>query len=135
MEKFLPRHIPSMRVAILMIKGMNRKEAYNKITRYINTSFGYDYVKAAKVSKLSDVKPDVNGCWMRRMGICLDLAALAVNMLNAIGIMARLVVGYADNNPHAWVMSQFGLYDPTAAIIHAKTPKSYVAKKTYYWNK
>lgn len=105
MEKFLPRHVTSMCAAIRMVKGMNRKDAYNKITRYINTSFCYDYVKAAKVSKLTGVKPDISGCWMRRMGICLDFAALAVNMLNAIGIVARLVVGYADNNPHAWVMS------------------------------
>ena len=81
-------------------RGLSQKQRYRAVTDYINRSFVYDYVKALTVKRYG-VKPDTESCWQKRMGICGDLAALAVGMLRAAGISARYVTGTADGIPHA----------------------------------
>lgn len=103
--------------------GLSQRRRYQAITGYINRSFAYDYIKALTVRRYG-VKPDPDGCWEKRMGICGDLAEMAVEMLRAAGINARYVTGMADGLYHAWVRTVYGIYDPTAEIT-GKTPKKY----------
>lgn len=111
-----------------LASGLSQKQRYQAITDYINHSFVYDYIKSLTVRRYG-VKPDPDGCWEKRMGICGDLAALAVEMLNAAGVNARYVTGKADHIPHAWVTTGYGVYDPTAEIT-GKTPTKYTEEKT-----
>jgi transglutaminase-like putative cysteine protease len=39
----------------------------------------------------------------KKSGICLDLAALVVALLRIMGIPAKLTIGMADRQYHAWV--------------------------------
>lgn len=110
-----------------LAKGLSQREKYNAITAWINLHFVYDYIKSLTVKRYG-VKPDPQGCWERHMGICGDLAALAVEMLNAAGVNAKYVTGKADGIPHAWVKTSHGIYDPTAEITK-KTPKRYRQEK------
>ena len=105
-----------------LARGLSQRERYNAITAWINLHFVYDYIKSLTVKRYG-VKPDPQGCWERHMGICGDLAALAVEMLKAAGVNARYVTGKADHIPHAWVESTYGIYDPTAEIQHKAVKK------------
>lgn len=112
-----------------LASGLSQKQRYQAITDYINRSFVYDYIKAMTVKRYG-VKPDPEGCWEKKMGICGDLAALAVGMLRAVGIKARMVMGHADGMYHAWVETAYGVYDPTAEIQH-KNVKKYRKERVY----
>lgn len=127
MSAYIPHHAPSVLKAKELSSGLSQQKRYKAITSYINRSFVYDYIKAATVKKYG-VFPDIASCWERHMGICGDLAALAVEMLNAAGVNAKYVTGKADGIPHAWVKSSYGIYDPTAEITK-KTPKRYRQEK------
>ena len=75
--------------------------AYKIVKSWVKRHIIYDCVKAVKVSKNGDL-PDPLGCFMNKRGICQDIASLATGMLRAVGIKARLVIGYADRQYHAW---------------------------------
>lgn len=111
-----------------LARGLSQRGRYQAITDYINRSFAYDYIKALTVKRYG-VKPDPESCWQKRMGICGDLAVLAVGMLRAAGISAQYVTGTADGIPHAWCRTAYGIYDPTAAITR-KNPKKYKERKS-----
>lgn len=76
------------------------REKYEAIRDYLKRNFMYDFVKAATVAP--GTMPDIDHCLTTRMGICQDLAALAACMLRVQGIPTRMIIGYADNNYHAW---------------------------------
>lgn len=102
---------------------MPKQMAYDHIRTYIRRGFAYDFVKAAHVAKKRGIKPDPETCWERRIGICQDIAAVAVRMLRAVGIKATLVAGHADHIYHAWVESEYGTYDPTGDIVGKRAAK------------
>ena len=72
------------------------------------------------------------------MGICQDLAATAVAMLRSQNIPAKLMIGKADNQNHAWVSTTINnkeiLFDPTKEIEKKKNAKKY-AKILLYQKK
>ena len=105
-----------------LARGLSQRERYNAITTWINLHFVYDYIKSLTVKRYG-VKPDPESCWQKRMGICGDLAALSVEMLMAVGLKARMVMGHADGIYHAWVETAYGIYDPTAEIQHKAVKK------------
>ena len=109
-------------------------ETVAAIRNYIRLNYSYDYVAAAKKRGKSEEVPDIESCYISKMGICTDLAAMATCMLRSCGIPAKFVIGYADKNYHVWVKifydDKWVLYDPTADVTGNKA-KKYVAERWY----
>lgn len=93
------------------------QERYRAVTQYVSDHIVYDYVRAAVIPKRNGL-PNVPQCWERKMGICLDIAALTVVMLRSVSVPCNLVVGWADGHYHAWVEARIDraryLYDHSA---------------------
>ena len=98
--------------------GMSARAAYDTVCEYVGHYFKYDFIKAMNIR--SGVLPDIDGSYSKRMGICQDLSAVTCCLLRSRGIPARLMIGDADGNYHAWVQVRIGgedlFYDPTAAV-------------------
>lgn len=113
--------------------GKNKNDSYKAIKSYIKTNYIYDFIKAINIKK--GILPDIKGAFQKHSGICFDLAALAVAMLRIADIPAKLVVGYADKQYHAWVdvigTSKDILYDPTAEINGISKVKTYTVERYY----
>lgn len=102
-SKFVPVHGPSAEKAMALCKGIrSMQQRYEIITQYVDNHIVYDYIRAAVIPKRNGL-PDVAQCWNRKMGICLDIAAMTAGMLRAVSIPASLVIGLADGHRHAWV--------------------------------
>lgn len=116
-----------------MCAGKSEKEIYALISKYIMDNYAYDFIKSLTVA--ANELPDIDGCYEKKMGVCQDLSALMVCMLRSQGIPARLVIGYADKNYHAWTVtpieSKEVLFDPTAAINAISKPVSYSVERNY----
>ena len=112
---------------------LGENEAYEEICKYMGKSFVYDYVKAITVKP--GMLPDINESFEKKMGVCQDLSAIMCCMLRTQGVPARLVIGYADNNYHAWVEANFGgksvFFDPTAAVNGIARVKEYTTERWY----
>ena len=108
-------------------------EKFEAIKKYLTRNFVYDFVKAATVAP--GAMPDMDGCLEKRMGICQDLAALAASMLRVQGIPAKLVIGYADANYHAWnsvlVDGEYRLMDITSEINAISKNVTYTVERFY----
>lgn len=105
MKQFLPYHTASRQAAREIVARLptgDLEGRWNAITKYVDTMFGYDYIRAITVPKKNGY-PDVDRCWKNRMGICMDIAAMTAGMLKAAGVPAKLVIGKANRQPHAWV--------------------------------
>ena len=113
--------------------GKGPKEAYAIICDFMKNNFVYDYIKAVTVQ--AGQLPDIDNSYAKRMGVCQDLSAITVCMLRTQGIPSRLIIGYADNQYHAWTMTKMGgtdeLFDPTAAL-NAITPVKDYSMERYY---
>ena len=113
--------------------ALGENEAYEEICKYMGKSFVYDYVKAITVKP--GMLPDINESFEKKMGVCQDLSAIMCCMLRTQGVPARLVIGYADNNYHAWVEADFGgksvFFDPTAAVNGIARVKEYTTERWY----
>lgn len=99
-------------------EGLGETEKFKTLCDYMTRNFLYDYVKAVtiKVGQL----PDVDNSYKKKMGVCQDLSAILCSMLRTQGLPARLVIGYADKQYHAWTVTVINgkeyFFDPTAAI-------------------
>ncbi len=106
---------------------------YDAVQSYMQTDFLYDYIKSVTVA--GGALPDIEGCCEKRMGICQDLSAVMVAMLRQRGVPARLMIGYADNNYHAWTTATVDgeeiFFDPTAALNAIAKPKDYTLERYY----
>lgn len=113
--------------------GKGPKEAYTIICDFMKNNFVYDYIKAVTVQ--AGQLPDIDNSYAKRMGVCQDLSAITVCMLRTQGIPSRLIIGYADNQYHAWTMTKMGgtdeFFDPTAAL-NAITPVKDYSMERYY---
>ena len=114
--------------------GKNKNDCLEIIKTYIKRNFKYDYVKAQNVTK--GMLPDMKYLLQKRVGICFDIASLAVAMFRIVGIPAKLVIGYADNQYHAWVeiigLNKTILYDPTFEIYNSSNKiKKYIPERFY----
>lgn len=88
--------------------GMAPRASFDILTKWVSKNIIYDYVKAAKVAKLTGINPDPVACWATHRGICQDIAALTVIMLRAAGIRCYLCVGHVGGVYHAWVQAYIG---------------------------
>lgn len=113
--------------------GKSGKEAYDIICNFMKSYFSYDFVKAVTIK--AGTLPDIDGSYQKKMGVCQDLSAVMVCMLRTQGIPARLIIGYADKQYHAWTMTWVGgkeeFFDPTAALNAIKTVKDYSVERFY----
>jgi len=112
--------------------GKSDREAFQSVCSFMSSGFVYDFIKAITIS--AGMLPDIDGAYEKKMGICQDLAAIMCCMLRTQGIPARMIIGYADNNYHAWTQTVIDgvdeFYDPTAAI-NAISAKVYSAERSY----
>lgn len=116
-----------------LCEGKTKQEKYNTIKKFIKDNIKYDFIKAAQVKK--GMLPDIKGLLKKKIGICYDIASLAVAMLRISGIPAKLVIGMADKNYHAWVeiinnSGKILRYDPTFDIYNKKVNK-YIIERYY----
>jgi len=109
------------------------REKVDAIKAYLSRNFMYDFVKAATVAP--GAMPDIDHCLTTRMGICQDLTALAACMLRVQGIPTKMVIGYADNNYHAWnsvlVDGEYELLDLTAEVKAISKNVTYTVERFY----
>ncbi len=126
---------PAVKKSFEICEGISgEKEKFDAICKYIKTNgFIYDYIKSVQVK--SGTLPDIDGCFKTKRGICQDLSAMAVAMMRVQGIPAKLMVGYADNNYHAWVQVTIDgkdiLYDPTAELNAISKVTAYTVERFY----
>lgn len=111
-----------------------QKARFEAIRKFITTGFAYDFVKMVTVKP--GMMPDIDGCFEKRMGICQDLAAMAVCMLRVQGIPAKLMIGELDNGMyHAWVVAIVDgeeiLFDPTAELNAVSKDSEYTIERYY----
>ena len=113
--------------------GLSGRAAYDAIQAYMTTGFTYDYIKSVTVEP--GLLPDLDYCMAHHMGTCQDLSAVMTAMLRSQGIPAKLVIGYADNNYHAWSVANVDgeelFFDPTLALNAIGTPKDYTVERYY----
>lgn len=113
--------------------AQSKNENLKIIKSYIKNNFAYDFIKAVKIQK--GMLPDIKRTLEKRMGICFDLASLAVAMFRIMGIPAKLVIGMADKQYHAWVEiigeNKSILYDPTQEINAISKVKDYIPERYY----
>ena len=114
-------------------QGLTGAEAVSAIKRELKNKYSYDYVKSVMVKK--GEMPDIDRCFYKKMGICQDLAALAVAMFRIKGVPAKLVIGTASGIKHAWCEVYYGgkwnLYDPSVQVEKTKKQKRYVKERWY----
>ncbi len=114
--------------------GLAQREVYDALCEYIRHNFTYDFVKALNIK--AGVLPDIDGSYAKRMGICQDLTAIMCCMLRSEGIPARLMIGDADGNYHAWLQVRIGgedlFFDPTAAVNRGfRAVRNYTIERYY----
>lgn len=116
-----------------MCAGKDEKEAYSLIRKYITENYAYDFIKSVSVP--AGELPDIDGCYEKKMGVCQDLSALMVCMLRSQGIPAKLMIGFADKNYHAWTVTTVAdkevFFDPTAALNAINKPATYSVERYY----
>ena len=114
-------------------KGKNEKETFDAVCKFMSSSFVYDFIKAVTVKP--GMLPDIDGSYAKKMGVCQDLSAIMVAMLRTQGIPSKLIIGYADNQYHAWTMTSVNgsdaFFDPTAALSAISTVKEYTMERYY----
>lgn len=125
---------PAVQLSMEICEGLTgSREKFDAIKAYLSRNFMYDFVKAATVA--SGAMPDIDHCLTTRMGICQDLTALAACMLRVQGIPAKMVIGYADNNYHAWNMvlvdGEYELLDLTAEVKAISKNVTYTVERFY----
>ena len=115
------------KTAQMVAKGMDEHGAYKAIRKWVQRSIVYDFIKAATVGK--GAIPDPQACFDKRMGICQDIASLAVSMMRSVGIKSRLVIGNADGKYHAWAEALIGW--KVYRFDYSGSAKSYVRERWY----
>ena len=124
---------PSVLKAVEICATVEGKPAYDTVCSWMGKNFVYDFVKAITVK--AGTLPDIETCFEKKMGVCQDLSAITCSMLRTQGIPARLVIGYADGNYHAWVTAVIDgkelFFDPIVAVSGMGKVKSYTVERWY----
>lgn len=109
------------------------REKVSAIKDYMVRGFAYDYVRALTISET--YLGDVDGCFESRLGLCQDLAVVAACMLRVQGIPTQVVIGYVDQEYHAWnnvfVDGAYKRLDITAALSGFSSGRVYTAERYY----
>lgn len=133
MSAILPYYAPAAQAAIDMTADVvSLPEKFDVITAFVTDTINYDYIRAIRIQKEEKALPDVERTWTKKMGICLDIAALTTGMLNAVDIRAYMCFGTVDDGRyHAWVEAyidgELYRYD------HDGEAKSYKTDHIFLW--
>lgn len=107
-----------------------------KVEDYIRYCYAYDYVRAIRIK--AGALPDILTCYEKKMGICQDLAAMAVSLWRMFGIPAKLVIGTVGKSKklHAWCVTwdekgRENVFDPTAEILKWNQTGTYKEQRCY----
>lgn len=102
------------------------------VYEYVTKNMIYDYIRALTVK--SGYLPNVDRVLADKRGICFDFAALMACLLRTQGVPTQLVIGYADEQYHAWnnvlVDGSWLRYDATSAVTMNKV-KQYTTERIY----
>ena len=124
---------PLVERALQICEGMDDMQAYQAVCELMQSEFAYDFIRALTVT--AGELPDADGCYEKKMGICQDLSAVTAAMLRTLQIPARMMIGYADDNYHAWTQTivdgQEMFFDPTAALGGINTVTDYSVERYY----
>ena len=116
-----------------LCEGKSEKEAFEAVCKFMSTSFAYDFIKAVTIKP--GMLPDIDGSYKKRMGVCQDLSAIMCCMLRTQQIPARMIIGYADKQYHAWTVTKINgkdvFFDPTAALSAISSVKDYSMERYY----
>ncbi len=102
-----------------------------KICKCVENHFAYDWSKASTIkgTNAKNLLPNISTTWKTKKGVCQDLSALICAMLRSQGVPAKLAIGHADGNYHAWVVvlinGKAKRYDPTASCSRYKAERYY----------
>ena len=109
------------------------REKVDAVRNYVVSNFTYDYDKAATIK--SGTLPSIDYLLQNRKGICQDIAAFTACALRVQGIPTQFVVGYANNNYHAWnnvlIDGQFQRIDLTAEVNAYYQDVTYTTERIY----
>ncbi len=84
----------------------DKEEIYDRILRYFDKNFIYDFVKAVTNYNNPDAKADVEQCWKQKMGVDLELEIIVCSMLRSQGVPSMLFIQKdGSTNNHIWVLS------------------------------
>ncbi len=103
----------------------------DNIYDYFINNFSYDYIEAILTAKQAFTILDLNEVFAKKRGICYSLSALFTAMLRICKIPAKLVIGTAGLNPHAWVEVNNKIYDLAHVLTHDKTIINYKSERFY----
>lgn len=126
---------PAVQKATELCAGLGSgRDKFEAIHTYMKANFAYDYIKQVTVSGM--VLPDIGGTFDKKLGICQDLAAVAICMLRSQGVPAKLMIGMLGSNTyHAWVSVMLDdgevLYDPTSELNGNSKKQEYTIERWY----
>ena len=124
---------PVMEKAAELASALAGQGLYDEVHSFLVSGFTYDYVRAITVG--TGELPDIDTCYDMRTGICQDLSAVTVCLLRSGGVPAKLVIGYADDSYHAWVLAypdgKEVFFDPTAELDAIASPENYDVERWY----
>lgn len=110
------------------------RERYERVCEFVVANVKYDYIKAVQVQNAAGYLPDVDQSLADGMGICFDFAALMATMLRSQGLACKLIIGYADQQYHAWnetlIDGNWYFYDSTSEVTGLKV-KNYTVERVY----
>ncbi len=111
----------------------NDREIFDRVCKFMTSGFSYDFVRATTIT--AGTLPDIDYCWDASMGVCQDLSAVMVCMLRVQGLPARLMIGYADKQYHAWTVTVVNgkeeFFDPTVAVCKGMKIRKYATERYY----
>ena len=123
---------PGVKKAQELCRGLSKpRDIVRKIRSYVKMVYRKDYVKIATIraNDIMNMLPDIAAAWKTKMGVCQDVSALACAMLRSQGIPAKLAIGSADGNWHAWVVyvidGESRMFDPLDSARNYQAERYY----------
>lgn len=125
---------PAVRLSDELCSGLSTDaEKLEAVRKYVKENFVYDFVKASTIK--SGTMPSIEYLMEKRMGICQDIAAFTACMLRVQGIPTQMVIGYANQNYHAWnnvlIDGEFRRVDLTAELNSVYRDVTYTVERYY----
>ena len=91
-KSYIPHYEPAEAKAKELCKdAKTEQEKFDILTKWLARNIYYDGVRALHLKEL--LGPDVERCYKKSMGICMDVSALAACMFRAVGMTANVVFG------------------------------------------
>lgn len=125
----------------ILAKQLNTQKkdiTIQNIKKYISKNYKYNRTKAIQTKLKTNNFPNIQQCFDMKMGICQDLAALTTALFRINNIPTKFVIGYVENQYHAWTEyyneqnQKWILFDPTKAISNVKIDiKNYQTERWY----